>query len=246
MEHALLETYIYSSVTRSEMFYMSLGTRERRAAPSVLLEAMPEVQINFFQDFMIWCLDYICLAVEVWGLNNLSKERIAPALDMCAFGVQLQLWHCGNSLGGMKSSDALHRREQGHRQWQRPWSIYCKPPSLPSKQDVFADMSWTLWFLRSEGVHGAHPIVQVMWGNRGHFWGHKTELPSPSALEDMPLDRGREAEMAAWLSPRESFSEPWWRIACCGSNPSSPTLHPLLHFPGLPIPKQSVFPTYHP
>lgn len=53
MEHALLETYIYSSVTRSEMFYMSLGTRERRAAPSVLLEAMPEVQINFFQDFMI-------------------------------------------------------------------------------------------------------------------------------------------------------------------------------------------------
>lgn len=246
MEHALLKTYIYSSVTRSEMFYMSLGTCERRAAPSVLLEAMPEVQINFFQDFMIWCLDYICLAVEVWGLNNLSKERIAPAPDMCAFGVQLQLWCCGNPLGGMKSLDALHRREEGQRDKDPRKRICCEPPSLPSKQAFFVDMSWTLWVPRSEGVHGVHFIAQVMWGNRGHFWGHKAELPSSSALEDMPLDRGREAEMAAWLSPWESLSEPWLRTARCVNNPRSPTLHPLLHFPGPPIPSQSVFPTYHP
>lgn len=90
VEHGLLETYSYSSVTRSEMLYLPQGTRERRAAPSALLEAMPAVQIIFFQNFMIWCLDYICLAVEVWGLKNLSEERIAPAPDMCAFGVQLQ------------------------------------------------------------------------------------------------------------------------------------------------------------
>lgn len=42
---------------------------------------------------MIWCLDYICLVVEVWGLSNLSKEGIARAPNMCAFGVQLQPWH---------------------------------------------------------------------------------------------------------------------------------------------------------
>jgi len=53
VEHALLETYIYSSVTRSEILYMPLGTCERRAIPSVLLEVVPAVQINFFQDFMI-------------------------------------------------------------------------------------------------------------------------------------------------------------------------------------------------
>lgn len=53
MEHALLETYVYSSVIRREMLYMPLGTCERRAAPGVLLEAMPAVQIIFFQDFMI-------------------------------------------------------------------------------------------------------------------------------------------------------------------------------------------------
>lgn len=53
VEHGLLETYSYSSVTRSEMLYLPQGTCERRAAPSALLEAMPAVQIIFFQNFMI-------------------------------------------------------------------------------------------------------------------------------------------------------------------------------------------------
>lgn len=122
------------------MFYMPLETCERRAAPSVLLEAMPAVQINFFQDFMIWCLDYICLAVEVWGLNNLSKERIAPAPDMCAFGVQLQPWHCANPWGGMKSLDTLRCREEGHIRWQSPRRGGYGPPSPPGSHCVRVSM----------------------------------------------------------------------------------------------------------
>lgn len=105
------------------MLYLPLGTCEMRAAPSALLEAMPGVQIIFFRNFMIWCLDYICLAVEVWGLKYLSEERIAPAPDMCAFGVQLQPGHCGNPWGGMKSQDVLSETqsvgEERHIWWQR-------------------------------------------------------------------------------------------------------------------------------
>lgn len=209
------------------MFYMPLETCERRAAPSVLLEAMPAVQINFFQDFMIWCLDYICLAVEVWGLNNLSKERIAPAPDMCAFGVQLQPWHCGNPWGGMKSSDTLQCREEGHIRWQRPGRGGYEPPSPPGSPCVKVSMAL------------APPC---RWGAEA---GKLGTFPRPQSRAVLSLCPWRwwqwtEAEEWQWQPGRvyrNPLSEPWWRITCQGSYPMTPTLHTLLfHSPGPLIP----------
>lgn len=165
---------------------LPLGMCESRAAPGVLLEAMPGVQTIFFQDFMIWCLDYICLAVEVWGLNNLSKERIAPSPDVCIWSSAstTTLWKSlrKGEVRGHLARD-LNCRKEGHKWWQSVGRSGCAPPSPPAEQAACS--TGGQWLYGSGGkVPGAMACCQRALCT--HTWGESsTRMKSPKALLDI-------------------------------------------------------------